>query len=317
MRVFRSTEAIQKFLQERRAVSGVTIGNFDGMHLGHQALFSRLTSELKKIGEPHVKVLFTFYPHPKDVLSGSSRAFYYLTPLRERIRLAEKDGFDCFFLLRFTPALSNLSPREFVERYLKRGLSAKLAVVGHDWAFGKAREGTPQLLCEYGEDYEFRAIVVPAVTLDGVRISSGVIREALGAGDLETVARYAGRNFSLTGRVIMGEQRGRTIGFPTANVYSPGQMLPANGVYLTLAGCGEHVWPSVTNIGMRPTFGGTSRLMETHIVDQPNLELYGHHISLEFIKRIRDEKRFGSPQELTEAIKNDVALARAFFLSRT
>lgn len=309
---------IQALLASGRPV-GVTVGNFDGMHLGHQQLFQTLNTELNTFaaeGRP-VRVLFTFEPHPRRVLSGIKRSellehpsFWTIMPLRRKIEIAKAHGFDIFLALRFSKEFSKLSPEEFVKTYLVKALHARLVVVGQDWAFGRGRSGDTTRLQEFGAQYGFDVTVVGALVIDGERVSSGRIKLALEAGEIELARKLMGRVFELSGIVVHGARRGRELGFPTANVSIMGHVLPKDGVYATFLRVDEQRFPAITNIGVRPTFGGTGRFVETHILDGKNYDLYNKHVYVEIIARIRDEVRFSGLEALKTQITADIIEAR-------
>jgi len=312
---------LQQLLGAESAV-GVTIGNFDGFHLGHEALFERLDHRLNVLARVQnlraVRVLLTFVPHPRIVLSGAPRSeamqrpeFESITPIRTKAVLAEARGFDLVFAVRFTPEFSKLSPQEFIEQYLVTALKAQLVVVGYDWSFGKGREGNAEFLSREGQAYGFQAAVVPPVLLDEERVSSRAVRQAILSGELEVLESLLGRKFSVIDRVVHGEERGREIGFPTANLKLKGQLLPPNGVYAVR--CAGETWQSdgVANIGVRPSFGGGARLLEAHLFESPKEELYGERMEVTFVQRIREEKTFDGVDSLRAQIEEDIKSARA------
>ena len=311
---------IQELLRGDVAV-GITIGNFDGFHLGHEALFERLRHRLAVLaraqGLQPLHVLMTFYPHPRVVLGGVDKSeadsnphYWSITPLREKARLAEERGFDLFFATKFTRSLSQLKPREFIEQYLVDALRAQLVVVGYDWSFGKGREGSVETLSREGQGAGFEVAVVPPVTQGDVRVSSSAVRKALGAGELDELERLLGRRFSILGRVEHGDKRGRELGFPTANIVPRRQLLPPSGVYAVRAYGADCGGGGVCNIGVRPTFGGEKRQVEVHLFDAPQGELYGEHIRVEFAEHLRGEKKFSGVEELRAQIEKDIAAAK-------
>lgn len=320
MRLVRS---IEPFLEEpflrrlkRGATVGVTIGNFDGMHLGHQRLFATLRQSLAGVVEP-IQILMTFAPHPRRVLGGVKRhevrerpEFWQISTLREKMLVAEEFGFDYFYALRFTSGFSRLSPEQFVSNYLASILNAKVVVIGEDWAFGSGRRGRAEELKVLGRTYGFNVHVVPSVEIGGLRVSSSAIKDALRRGEIASARQLLGRNPSLCGVVRHGEKRGRTLGFPTANLRLTGQVLPADGIYATRATIDGVVYNSVSNVGMRPTFEGQERLVEVHLLADGWHELYGKRLELQFVERIREERRFEKIEELVDTMHADAAKAR-------
>lgn len=317
---------VQAELSSEAAV-GVTIGNFDGMHIGHQVLFTELSNRLQESAKHRavrpISVLMTFAPHPQVVLSGKSGAecdrdqrYWSLTSLSRKIQLAEQFGFDYFFVLKFTRQLASLSPESFVEQYLVSALHVEQVVVGHDWGFGKDRQGSASTLRDMGKQNGFDVFMVPPIILDGERVSSSMVKEALKAGDFRRLRTLLGRGFEFAGKVRCGAKRGRELGFPTANLKPKRELLPPAGVYVSLVRLGEKTVRGVTNIGVRPTFDGTPEpLVETHLLDGENYNLYGRRISVEFVERIRSEKKFSSVEALKEQIAEDVLESKKILTS--
>ncbi len=301
---------------------GVTIGNFDGFHLGHEALFERLEHRLNVISRVQnlkpVRVLMTFVPHPRLVLSELPRSeamrreeFAAITPLRTKVALAESRGFDLVFAVRFTQEFAKLSPSDFIEQYLVSALGAQLVVVGYDWSFGKGREGTAESLARQGQGYGFQVAVVPPLLLEEERVSSRAVRRAVKDGDLAVLEKLLGRRFSVIGTVVHGEARGRDIGFPTANIRLHGQLSLPNGVYAVRVAGESWQRDGVANIGVRPSFGGGERLLEVHLLQDPSQELYGERIEVSFLQWIRPEQKFDGVEALRAQIVQDLDAARA------
>lgn len=291
--------------------TALTIGVFDGVHLGHEYLIGKLKEKAAENGL--LSGVVTFHRHPRLVLSPESK-ITYLTRLEERIRLLEGHGVEHVVTLSFTPELSQLGPREFVS--LLRGyLRMRVLVIGPDFALGRGREGGAPTLKALGEELGFLVEVLPPMVLQGEAVSSTAIRHALSRGDMMTVNELLGRRFTLAGPVSKGDERGKTLGFPTANLIpEPEQALPADGVYATRAFLSETVYNSVTNIGIRPTFGRSQRLVEVHLFDFQG-ELYGQELKIELVERLRGETRFSSADELKAQIARDVEQARALLAS--
>ena len=320
LRQFQS-ESIQERLTNAAAV-GVTIGNFDGMHLGHQGLFRELDSQLQSRAgnEAKVKALMTFTPHPRRVLSKRPReelvadpSFWTISSQRRKIQLAAEMGFDFFVLLRFTPSFASLSPEEFVRRYIVQALQADVVVVGYDWSFGKGRSGTVETLSALSAQYDFHAEIVEPVLVAGDRVSSSTVKAALASGDLQSIQRQLGRHFEVEGIVRHGEKRGRTLGFPTANLRPREQLLPPDGVYATYVRIegDETRYAAASSLGVRPVFEKQGeRLLEAYLLDQQGIDLYGKRIRVEFVEKLRDEQNFDSLDDLLVAMKQDVANVR-------
>lgn len=298
---------------ERSAKVGVTIGNFDGMHRGHQALFGELG---KALPEGALKVILTFAPHPRRVLNRKrgnvvDPGFWHITTLRRKVELADNFGFDVFAVVRFTRSFARLSPRQFVESYLIDGLQADLVVVGYDWSFGKGRAGSVETLGEIGDELGFETRIVPPFLLDGERVSSSLVREALEQGDLPRLEKLLGRRFEISGLVREGSRRGRTLGFPTANIRPIEQLLPPNGVYAAVAQSGGRRYAAAVSLGVRPVFEEQGeRLLEVYFIDAGELDLYGKRVNVEFVRHLRSEQKFESVEALVAAMQKDAAAAR-------
>ena len=280
----------------------LTIGVFDGVHLGHKYLISKLIKQAKQ-QYLHSGVV-TFRQHPRELLSPRTR-LPLLMDIDTRIKLLKKEGVNAVVTLSFTPELAQLNARQFIsllQRYLRmRGL-----VIGPDFALGKNREGNIDTLRKLGQDMGFSVTVVPYVKLNGETVSSTAIRKALAEGNMKRVGGLIGRNFSLQGRVIPGVGRGSDLGFPTANLeVESRQAIPADGVYATWTHIDGKAYQSMTNIGLSPTFDNNERTVEIYIVDY-NDDLYGREIDLDIVERLRDEKRFDTVEELKQQIVEDV-----------
>ncbi len=284
----------------------LTIGVFDGVHLGHQALISQLTQQAREQGL--ISGLVTFGQHPQSVLSGQAN-LPYLTGLGQKIRLLKEGGVEAIVVLSFTPELAQLSAREFVG-LLKKYLRMSGLVIGPDFALGRNREGNADTLDRLGRHLDFSVTVVPPVAINGEVVSSTAIRNALACGDMKRVRAMTGRYFRLEGGVITGKSRGVVLGFPTANLdISPKQALPADGVYASRAYIGEQTYPAVTNIGTRPTFGSGQRVVEVYIVDYQG-NLYGSELKIDIIERLRSEIQFRTVDKLKKQIADDIKRAK-------
>ena len=290
----------------------LTIGVFDGVHLGHKYLLSQLK---KRAGEQSLlSGVVTFRQHPQEIMSPQTR-LPFLTDLTERINLLKNEGIDAIVALSFTPEVARLTAREFIS-LLKKHLRMQGLVIGHDFALGQKREGDENALRVLGREMNFGVTVVRAKLVNGEVVSSTAIREALAEGDVKRVHDLIGRSFSFHGPVITGDGRGKGLGFPTANLeVDPRQALPANGVYATWAHIDDKAFPSMTNIGERPTFGVGERTIEVYILDYQS-NLYGHEMKIDVVDRLREEKRFDTAQELKDQIAKDIDQGRAILTSQ-
>jgi len=290
----------------------LTIGVFDGVHLGHKHLISRLKELARKQG--YLSGVITFSQHPREVLSPQTR-LPSLTGIEQRIALLQDEGVDIVIPLPFTPQLAALSPKQFLT-LLKEYLKMKGLVIGPDFALGKDRQGDIDALRRLGKEMGFSVTVVPPMTMDGEIVSSTAIRKALAEGDMKRVQKLLGRLFRLQGRVVTGDRRGRELGFPTANLeVAPGQALPAGGVYACRAYIEDKSYSAMTNIGSRPTFGGGKQLIEVYLLDY-NGDLYGHELAIDIIERLRDEKKFDTAEQLKEQIAEDIKQGKAMLKTR-
>ena len=285
----------------------LTIGVFDGVHVGHQRLMEYLKRQAA--AEDRLAGVVTFRGHPQHVISPRV-PLYRLIPLEERISIIRGMGIDLVVPLSFNLELARLPAREFVA-LLQKHLRMRGLIVGADFALGKGREGDPVALRQMGKEMGFWVEVFPPQVIDGEVVSSTAIREALSAGDVKKVTLLLGRPFVLHGRIVHGDERGRQLGFPTANLaFSRGQALPDDGVYVTRAYLGGQALPSVTNIGKRPTFGEHRRTVEVYLIGFSG-QIYGEVLRVELVDRLRGEKRFSSPEELKAQITQDVERARS------
>ena len=284
----------------------MTIGTYDGIHLGHQALLARLNEHAKQWGEP--AVLLTFEPMPREFLAPNDPPAR-LTSFRERWRILSGTGLDYLWLLRFGGTLRNL-PAEAFAQLLARELRPGLVVVGHDFRFGRDGEGTAALLAAAGTHLGFHVEVLPQVMLDGERISSSGVRAALARGDFERARRWLGRPWSMRGRVMAGKGLGRDLGFPTANLPLERRRAPVAGIFaVRVHGVGSAALPGVASLGTRPTVAGDETLLEAHLFDFCE-DLYGREIEVEFVAKLRDEARFATLEALTAQMRRDAAEAR-------
>ena len=303
MQVIRHLEAC-----DRRFRSPVaTLGNFDGVHRGHQEILSRVVRQARERGCE--AILVTFFPHPTSVLAPS-RAPAALGSLAERLARFREIGLDAVVLQQFTPSFAALEADVFVERYLVRRLEVAKVVIGHSVNFGRARGGNAHTLTEAGRRLGFAVEVVGPVKVDGIAVSSTAVRERLASGEVAVASRLLGRFYAVEGRVVRGDQRGQGLGFPTANVRPRNPLLVPDGVYAVRLRLNAERRDGVANVGRNPTFGqGRVRTLEAHLFDFTG-ELYGRALRVEFVERLRAEKKFASPQELVQQIRDDVARAR-------
>jgi len=306
---------LKRFPTVVRPSSGsvVTLGNFDGVHLGHRVLLKRATQHSVK--SALTPAVVSFYPHPSRVFNSSLAPFQIIS-LRQKVRELSSVGIELLYLIRFSQGYAKTTAESFIEDVLVESLGCKVLVVGEDAAIGHQRRGDIRYLREKLPDYGIELEVVGFEQFDSVRVSSAEIRSALGAGEIERVNKLLGRSYDLSGRVVQGQQRGRTIGFPTANIsLKPSIMLPKRGVYISevLLSGGNSYLPAVTNIGIRPTVSGEHATVETHLLELDNRNLYGQRISVRLLKYIREEIKFGNLSELTDQIELDCASAREFF----
>jgi riboflavin kinase/FMN adenylyltransferase len=289
--------------------SSVTLGNFDGIHVGHQALIKSAVDDARRSGLR--SVVLTFEPHPLRILAPE-RAPKMLLTHKDKMQLLQSLGVDFVVIQQFDRSFASIAAEEFVRRYLVERLRAKKVWVGKDLRFGKARAGDIDKLQIWGRQADFDVGVVEPVMVCGQRASSSRIRELLVAGEVAAVQPMLARYYFISGKVVSGHHRGREIGFPTANVASRAEILPLDGIYATLFHIGENVLPSVTSIGVNPTFGaGGPRTVESHILNFDR-EIYGNSVKLSFAARLREEKNFPSVELLIEQIRQDVVDAAAF-----
>jgi riboflavin kinase/FMN adenylyltransferase len=296
-------EELKEFTPQRETV--LTIGVFDGIHLGHQHLIEYLKRQA--LMRDYLPGVVTFRRHPQQVLSPQTH-LHYLTTLEERIRLLKGLGIELIVPLPFNLELAQLPARQFAS-LLQTHLRMRGLVVGPDFAMGQGREGDVSTLHSLGKEMGFWVDVVLPKIVNGEVVSSTIIRQALAQGDMLKVRRLLGRPFSLSGKVVHGTERGKQLGFPTANLgVNSGQALPIDGVYVTRAYLGSHAYPSVTNIGIRPTFGQGERAVEVYLLDFKG-QLYGQGLRIELVERLRDERRFPTLEELKAQINRDVEQA--------
>ncbi len=288
-----------------------TIGNFDGVHRGHQAVIGQLAD---KAGQWHLPTLvMLFEPQPLEFLRPEA-APPRLMRLREKLQALRRYSVDRVLCVRFDERFAALAPQAFIEQILVEKLAVRYLVVGDDFRFGAGRRGDFEMLVRAGKRYGFEAAHMHTVTLDGERVSSTRIRERLAAGDLAGAETMLGRPYRLCGRVAHGDKLGRKLGIPTANLHLHRTTAsPVRGIFVVeVFGLQGEPWPAVASVGTRPTVGGTRCLLEVHLLDFEG-DLYGAHLSVDFLHKLRDEKRFESLEALKARMRADIEEARAYF----
>jgi riboflavin kinase/FMN adenylyltransferase len=285
----------------------ITIGNFDGVHIGHLSLFQRVKELAEAMGDE--SIIITFYPHPIKVLSPANGP-PLITGHEQKMRLIEEAGIDVFLVIEFTREFANMSAYDFVHQIIHSKIGARAVVVGPDYRFGHKREGDIPTLTRMGKELNFEVYVVPDISINGVEVSSSTIREFVTAGELRRAREMLGRDYQVAGQVIRGRDRGgRLLGFPTANLQLIDELTPKPGVYATEVLIEGRLYEGATNIGYSPTFENGAFSVETHVLDFSG-DIYGKIIQVRFIERLRDEKTFSGPEELSQQIKKDVDRAR-------
>lgn len=289
--------------------SVATLGNFDGLHLGHQALVRNAVEDARRLGVP--SVVLTFEPHPLKVLAPA-RAPKLLLSHKDKMELLQSFDVDAVVIQKFDAAFASVPARDFVARVLVERLRIKKIWVGRDLRFGQGRKGCVDDLLKWGCEDGFDVGIVEPILLGGVRVSSSLVRQLVEEGRVDEAAPMLGRYHLVSGRVVSGERRGRKLGFPTANLSSRTEVLPLDGIYATLFQCGAKKYYSASSIGTTPTFGDGPRTIESFLLDFDG-DLYGEPVKLYFVKRIRAEKKFASVDALVAQMHEDVARARTIF----
>lgn len=301
MEIIRDLEALA-----RHPYPVTAIGNFDGVHMGHRAILKSAIERARAAGG--TAFALTFDPLPAKLLVPDRAPKLILIP-DDKLELLRLSGIDGVIVLNFTLELSLLSPRDFVCDYLLGRIGAREVVVGHSVSFGHNRAGNAAMMVELGREFGFDTNVVGPVKVGGLEVSSTKVRDLIQAGEMRAAAKLLGRYHFLHGPVVRGRERGRAIGFPTANIESETECIPPDGVYATRVILDDGAYPSITNIGMRPTFAETARSIEAHIFDFTR-DLYGLRVKLEIIERIRGERKFNSADALKRQIALDLGKAR-------
>lgn len=287
----------------------ITIGTFDGLHLGHKAILDKLKEKAAEInGQTGV---LSFYPHPRLVLNPQDKTLQLLHTLSEKIARLDALSIQNFILLPFTKDFSQLSSAEFIEKILVKYLRIRHIVIGHDHHFGKNRDGNLDELIKFGVKHNFSVSKISSYQIDEINVSSTKIREALLLGDVKIARKYLGYNYSIQGKVIKGNQIGRKIGFPTANISmeEPSKLIPAMGVYAVWITYQNNKYPGVLNIGTRPTFNGQNLQIEAHIIDFQQ-DIYDQSLTVEFVDFIRSQQQFENVEALQLRISHDIELSR-------
>lgn len=297
-------------LRPKHHGSVATIGNFDGVHLGHQHVLSHFAVKAKEFGCP--STVITFEPQPLEYFAPDS-APARLMRLRDKVRALQCYEVDRVLCLRFNKALASMPYQEFIDRVLVKGLGVRYLVVGDDFRFGKNREGTFQHLVEAGRQDHFDVVNMHTLAIDGERVSSTRIRTELEAGNFKEAEELLGQPYKMSGRVAHGEKLGRELGFPTANIHIHRKVTPLHGIYVVkVSGLKEQAVEGVASIGTRPAVNGKKVILEVFLFDFDE-SIYGQYIEVSFLKKLRDEENFDSLDDLKQQIAIDVKQAKAFF----
>lgn len=301
----------QHNLRPRHRGCVATIGNFDGVHLGHQAILTQLSRQAARLRLP--RLVITFEPQPQEFFASPTAPPARLMRLREKLVALDGLGIERMLCLKFDHGLAAMPAEVFIEQLLVDRLGIRYLVVGDDFRFGYRRLGDFALLVKAGQRHGFEVADTASHLLDGERVSSTRIRQALAQGDLELATRLLGRPYDICGRVAHGDQLGRTLGFPTANIHLHRRLTPIGGVYAVLmSGAGLRPWPGIANIGRRPTVSGKDERLEVHLLDFRG-DLYGRHVKVDFLHYLRPERRFDSLDALRRQIRQDEYAARGWF----
>lgn len=294
--------------EQQRCV--VTIGNFDGVHIGHQKLLQAVINKAKVMQTK--SLVITFEPHPFEFFAHQVQ-IPRLTRFREKFSALRNQGVDYVLLLHFNQALASKTASDFVDDFLSKQCRVQHIIVGDDFHFGYKRQGDIKLLEQKGADLGFTVSAMPSVIIEGIRVSSTEVRAALQTGNLNLAAKFLGRSYTMQGRVSHGDKLGQQWGFPTANIFLHRQLTPLKGVFTVLMhGLENEPMPGVANIGIRPTVNGTRTLLEVHLLDF-NQTIYGKYVEVEFCKKLREEIHYPNVELLKQQIARDVLDARNYF----
>lgn len=290
-----------------------TIGNFDGVHLGHQAVLNQLALKGDTLGLP--SVVISFEPQAHEFFSPNT-APARLSRFREKVETLRCYSVQQLCVLRFNKKLAQMSAQDFIQQLLVDGLNVKYLVVGDDFKFGKDRQGDFAMLQQAGKEYGFQVVNMNTFSIDNIRVSSTRIRQALEEGDIMSAEKLLGRPYRMSGRVAHGDKRGRTMGFPTANIHLHRCKVPLNGVYaVQLFGVKGEPVKGVANVGVRPTVGADKALLEVHLFDF-NDDIYGEHVQVHFLHKLRNEQKFSGLDALIKQIHQDCDDAKDYFLKQ-
>jgi riboflavin kinase/FMN adenylyltransferase len=285
----------------------IAIGNFDGVHRGHQALIAETVRQARSIGGPAVAV--TFDPHPTQILRPE--AFQpLLTPPLPRAMLLRDYGIDHVLILQTTPTLLQLSARDFFELIIREGIQARAVVEGFNFGFGRNREGTLETLQALGQQTGIAVTLLPAIAVDGQPVSTSRVRREILAGACDRVQQLLGRPYRLLGKVGVGQRRGQTLGFPTANLNEVQNLIPGNGVYAVRVHQHDQTWPGAANVGPNPTFGEDARKVEVHLIAFDG-DLYNQTLAVDFVAKVRDTRPFANAAELVRQIEDDIRTVKS------
>ncbi|MDE0187360.1 MAG: bifunctional riboflavin kinase/FAD synthetase [Candidatus Poribacteria bacterium] len=308
MEIFYNLEAASKFCH----ASVATVGVFDGLHIGHQAVIKQVLSQAEKSELP--SLVLAFHPPPLAFLAPE-KCPPTLTVISKRIEILERLGVDTVIFARFDANLQKMSPDQFAQQVLLEQLHAKQVVIGYEWQFGKGRTGNVEDLKQLGTQYEFGVVVVGPTEFHGLPVHSTRVREAIAAGKLDLAEQLLGRQHSILGKVITGTGLGRKLGFPTANIDAGDQMRPPNGVYAIQAKLGNRMYDGVLNMGTRPTFDGLKFQIESHLFGVDGM-FYDKDMEIFFVEKIRDERTFPNQSALVHQIQQDIVTAQTILKQR-
>lgn len=303
---------------ESRSPCALTIGNFDGVHRGHAALLQKVVHQARQLGLP--AAVMTFEPHPREYFAARAghldQAPARIANLRDKLEALEQAGIDRVIVEHFNARFAALTAQQFIENILVQGCHARWICVGDDFRFGAKRSGDFELLRRGGQQWGFGVEAMPTLMHDGLRISSSEVRQALAIGDFALAHKLLGRPYMMSGRVIHGKKLGRTLGFPTLNLRVAHKRPAVTGIFVVrVHGLAEQALPGVASLGVRPTVEDQGRvLLETHVLDWQG-DAYGRLIRVEFLKKLRDEEKYDSLEQLTAAIAEDERQARGYFLA--
>lgn len=294
---------------KRDEKSIITLGTFDGLHLGHQQIVDKVIQKSRNTGGR--SFLITFDPHPRKVIPGRTDV-KLLSTLNEKIMILEQMNLDNLFVINFTPEFSRQSPEEFVEKYLVSGIGLKEIIIGHDHHFGKGRDGNFYILQELGRKFNFEVTLIPEFSVYGETVSSTKIRNSLLAGDVVRAGNMLGRPYSFTGKIVRGDGRGKQLGFPTANISvdNPDKLIPANGIYAAECIVDNEKHFGLLSIGSRPTFHQDGNIIPEFYIFDFDRDIYDRIMQVNMVEKIRDEEKFNSVDELIIQMKKDEEIGK-------